>query len=73
MGELPLVVGFDSRVHADLLAALVTEVATANGQQVYLCSRDTPAPALVSLSHPYPRDHQQRGTRSLCTAPRACR
>ncbi len=52
LGELPLVVGFDSRVHADLLASLVTEVATASGQQVYLCSRDAPAPALVTyLTH----------------------
>ncbi len=52
LGELPLVVGFDSRVHADQLAALVTEVATTSGQQVYLCSRDAPLPALVMyLTH----------------------
>ena len=50
--DLPLVVSCDSRVHAGLLASAVTEVASANGQPVYLCSRDTPAPALLTyLTH----------------------
>lgn len=47
LGDLPLVVGYDSRVNADQVAALVTEVAATYGQPVHLCSRDTPTPAVV--------------------------
>jgi len=48
LGDLPLIIGYDSRAHAGAVAAWVTEVAVANGQPVHLCSRDTPAPALIA-------------------------
>ena len=43
----PLVVSYDSRVHADALAALVTEIATSFGIPVHLAQRDTPTPAAL--------------------------
>lgn len=48
LGTVPLVIGYDSRVHADQLAALAAEVASAYGQPVHLCSRDLPTPALLA-------------------------
>ncbi|HEX2948321.1 MAG TPA: hypothetical protein VHV83_01910 [Armatimonadota bacterium] len=44
---LPLVVSYDSRVHARELAEYVTEAAISRGQHVYLTQRDTPTPALI--------------------------
>lgn len=46
----PLVVGYDSRIHADELAALVTEIATAHGLPVQLAQHDSPTPALLDYT-----------------------
>ncbi len=43
----PLAIGYDSRINADRVAALVAEVAVANGLDVHLASRETPSPALI--------------------------
>ncbi len=48
LGALPLVVGYDSRVHADQLAMLVADTASRLGQPVRLCAHDCAAPALVT-------------------------
>lgn len=48
IGHLPLVIGYDSRVHADRLAFMAAEVASRQGQPVHLCARETPTPVLVS-------------------------
>ena len=48
LGELPVIVGYDSRVHADALAHLAAEALSAHGQPVHLCTRDAPTPALVA-------------------------
>ncbi|HEY3380040.1 MAG TPA: hypothetical protein VGL77_21405 [Armatimonadota bacterium] len=45
---LPLLVGYDSRVQADQVATWVADVASAQGQPVLLCRRDTPLPALLA-------------------------
>jgi phosphomannomutase len=42
-----IVVGYDSRLHADEAAKWVTEVCVGNGFRVHLASRDTPTPALA--------------------------
>lgn len=42
-----IVVGFDSRRHADVVAGWVAEVCLGNGFAVELANRDTPTPALV--------------------------
>lgn len=42
-----LVIGYDSREHADEVAAWCTEVALRNGFVVHMTSRDTPTPALA--------------------------
>jgi len=42
-----LVVGYDSRLHADAAATWVTEVCLGNGFAVHLTERDTPTPALA--------------------------
>lgn len=44
----PLTIGYDSRINGDRVAALVAEIAVANGLQVHLASRETPSPALIS-------------------------
>ena len=46
-GALPLAIGYDSRINADKVAALVAEVAVANGVPVQLAARETPSPALI--------------------------
>jgi len=48
LAGLPLIVGYDSRVHAGDLARLVAEALSAQGQPVHLCVRDVPTPALVA-------------------------
>ncbi|MHB9110400.1 MAG: phosphohexomutase domain-containing protein [Armatimonadota bacterium] len=48
LGTLPVIVGYDSRVHADYLARLAAEVLSTQGQPVHLCARDAPTAALVS-------------------------
>ncbi|HEX2949252.1 MAG TPA: hypothetical protein VHV83_06745 [Armatimonadota bacterium] len=45
--ELPLSIGYDSRINADKVALLVADVAAANGLNVHLASRETPSPALI--------------------------
>lgn len=47
LGALPLAIGYDSRINADKVAALVAEVAVANGLPVQLAARETPSPALI--------------------------
>ena len=42
-----LVIGYDSREHADIAAGWGADVAQANGFNVHLTSRDTPTPALA--------------------------
>jgi len=42
-----LVVGFDSRLHADTAATWVSEVCLGNGFTVHLTERDTPTPTLA--------------------------
>jgi phosphoglucomutase len=42
-----MVVGYDSRLHADQAARWAVEVCLANGFRVHLASRDTPTPALA--------------------------
>ena len=42
-----LVLGFDSRIHADQVATWCAEVLLSNGFPVHLTSRDTPTPVLV--------------------------
>lgn len=44
---LPLTIGYDSRINADRIAALVAEIAVANGLTVQLAARETPSPALI--------------------------
>jgi phosphomannomutase len=48
LGNLPLIIGYDSRVHADRLACLAAETLAARGQAVQFCARDMPTPALVA-------------------------
>jgi len=43
----PVLVGYDSRKHADRVARWVAEVCLANGFRVVLMARDTPTPALI--------------------------
>jgi len=45
--SFPVVVGYDSRKHADRVARWVAEVCLANGFPVLLVARDTPTPALI--------------------------
>jgi phosphomannomutase len=47
VADQPLAIGYDSRINADRVAALVAEVAVANGVNVHLASRETPSPALI--------------------------
>ena len=47
LGDRPLAIGYDSRINADKVAALVAEVAVANGVPVHLAARETPSPALI--------------------------
>ncbi len=42
-----IVIGYDSREHADEVASWVTQVCLLNDIKVYLVARDTPTPALV--------------------------
>ena len=42
-----LVIGYDSREHADVAACWCSDVALRNGFEVHLTSRDTPTPALA--------------------------
>lgn len=42
-----IVVGYDSRLHADQAAEWVAEVGLGNGFRIHLASRDTPTPALA--------------------------
>ncbi len=42
-----IVVGYDSRLHADQAAAWASEVCLGNGYRVHLSSRDTPTPTLA--------------------------
>jgi phosphomannomutase len=44
----PLTIGYDSRINADRVAAMLAEVAAANGLDVHLASRETPSPALIA-------------------------
>lgn len=53
-----IVVGYDSRRHATLVAQWVTEVCLANGFTVDLANRDTPTPVLVY----YMTDYLNPGT-----------
>ena len=46
-GQLPLSIGYDSRINADKVAMLVADVAIANGIDVHLAARETPSPALI--------------------------
>ena len=43
----PLSIGYDSRINADKIADLVADIASANGIDVHLASRETPSPALI--------------------------
>jgi len=47
LASFPLTIGYDSRINADRVAAVVAEVAVANGLDVHLASRETPSPALI--------------------------
>jgi phosphoglucomutase len=47
LGGTSIVVGYDSRLHADQAAAWVAEVCLGNGYRVHLSSRDTPTPTLA--------------------------
>lgn len=47
LANKPLTIGYDSRINANKVAELVTEVAVANGISVHLASRETPSPALI--------------------------
>ena len=42
-----IVIGYDSRLHADTMASWCAEVALQNGFQVHLTDRDTPTPVLA--------------------------
>jgi len=42
-----IVIGYDSRLHADEAARWVTEVCLGNGFHIHLAERDTPTPALA--------------------------
>ncbi|MFC2082762.1 hypothetical protein ACFLSG_01830 [Candidatus Bipolaricaulota bacterium] len=42
-----IVVGYDSRLHADVAARWATEVCLGNGFRIHLAERDTPTPALA--------------------------
>lgn len=41
-----IVIGYDSRLHADTLAYWVASVCLANGFQIYMTKRDTPTPVI---------------------------
>jgi len=45
--ELPLTIGYDSRINADRVANLVADIAAANGMAVRLAAREAPSPALI--------------------------
>lgn len=47
LANMPLTIGYDSRINGDKVAGIVAEVALANGIDVQLASRDTPSPALI--------------------------
>jgi len=47
LGDKYVVVGYDSREHADEVASWVVQVCVLNAIKVYLAERDTPTPALV--------------------------
>lgn len=47
LGNKWVVIGYDSREHADEVAAWVAQVCVLNGIKVYLAERDTPTPALI--------------------------
>lgn len=47
VGHEPLTIGYDSRINGDKVAALVADVAVANGVNVHLATRETPSPALI--------------------------
>ncbi|MBU1049794.1 hypothetical protein KKG90_07215 [Candidatus Bipolaricaulota bacterium] len=42
-----IVVGYDSRLHADVASTWVSEVCLGNGFRIHLADRDTPTPALA--------------------------
>lgn len=47
LGDKWVVLGYDSREHADEVASWVAQVCVLNSIKVYLAERDTPTPALV--------------------------
>ena len=47
LGDKWVVIGYDSREHADEVASWVAQVCVLNAIKVYLAERDTPTPALV--------------------------
>lgn len=47
LADLDIVVGYDSRLHADKAAQWVAEVCLGNGFLIHLADRDTPTPALA--------------------------
>ncbi|MBM3241579.1 hypothetical protein FJZ31_35305 [Candidatus Poribacteria bacterium] len=47
LNNKPVVIGYDSRIHADEVAGWVAEVCAANGIETILAERDTPSPALI--------------------------
>lgn len=47
LASAPLTIGYDSRINGDKVAALVADIAVANGMDVHLAARETPSPALI--------------------------
>ncbi len=47
LGNKQVIIGYDSRIHADEVATWVAEVCAANGIETILAERDTPSPALI--------------------------
>ena len=47
LADKPVIIGYDSRIHADEVAVWVAEVCAANGIKTILAERDTPSPALI--------------------------
>lgn len=47
LANKPVIIGYDSRIHADEVATWVAEVCAANGIETIFAERDTPSPALI--------------------------